>query len=293
MVPFSSWVKGLIARCAKTNETNSFTQPQTVKNGITVDSDSLTDGYKGYVKFTNNGDVSGVYGHVSATGTKSAILKAGNKKLGVGITDEGFSWTYSEHPVEDGDPHQIATYGYVEDNFEDIEESFDEVYSRLTKAEEDITGLIDLYNGLHIPLMSQTPKVTEPDKTISSAGVANALLALETRLNQVIRDTCKSIIENSIISSVNFGIPREITVSSDTLTYTPTEPGLMIIKFYRKGGRACTWYVNNVEKSVSGAGDGTVQQTYPCKADVEYKWHCDGGVSQALWIPLTFSIGEA
>ena len=130
MIPFNTWVKGLIARCAKTNETNSFTQPQTVKNGITVDSDSLTDGYKGYVKFTNNGDVSGVYGHVSATGTKSAILKAGNKKLGVGITDEGFSWTYSEHPVEDGDPHQIATYGYVEDNFEDIEESFDEVYSR-------------------------------------------------------------------------------------------------------------------------------------------------------------------
>ena len=293
MVPFSSWVKGLIARCAKTNETNSFTQPQTVKNGITVDSDSLTDGYKGYVKFTNNGDVSGVYGHVSATGTKSAILKAGSKKLGVGITDEGFPWTYSEHPVEDGDPHQIATYGYVEDNLDDIEESFDSIYSRLTQMEDDITGLINIYNGLHIPLMSQTPKATEPDKTISSTGVFNALSALETRLNQVIRETCKSIIENSIISSVNFGTPREITVSSDTLTYTPTEPGLMMIKFYRKGGRACTWYVNNVEKSVSGAGDGTVQQTYPCKANVEYKWHCDGGVSQALWIPLTFSIGEA
>ena len=293
MIPFNTWVKGLIARCAKTNETNSFTQPQTVKNGITVDSDSLTDGYKGYVKFTNNGDVSGVYGHISATGTKSAILKAGSKKLGVGITDEGFSWTYSEHPVEDGDPHQIATYGYVEDNFEDIEESFDEVYSRLTKAEEDITDLVNLYNGLHIPLMSQTPKTTEPDKTISSAGVAIALSALETRLNQVIRETCKSIIENSIISSVNFGTPREISVSGDNLTYTPTESGLMIIKFYRKGSKHCTWYVNDVEKSSSGAGDGTVQQTYPCKADVTYKWHCDGGVQQALWIPLTFSIGEA
>ena len=293
MVPFSSWVKGLIARCAKTNETNSFTQPQTVKNGITVDSDSLTDGYKGYVKFTNNGDVSGVYGHVSATGTKSAILKAGNKKLGVGITDEGFPWTYSEHPVEDGDPHQIATYGYVEDNLDDIEENFDSFNSRLTQAEDDIAGLINVFNGLHIPLMSQTPKATEPDKTISSAGVAIALSALETRLNQVIRDTCKSIIENSIISSVNFGTPREITASSDTLTYTPTEPGLMIIKFYRKGGKSCTWYVNSVEKSVSGGGDGTVQQTYPCKADIEYKWVCGGGVQQALWIPLTFNVGEA
>lgn len=293
MVPFSSWVKGLIARCAKTNETNSFTQPQTVKNGITVDSDSLTDGYKGYVKFTNNGDVSGVYGHVSATGTKSAILKAGNKKLGVGITDEGFSWTYSEHPIEDGDPHQIATYGYVQDNLDSLDTEFDSLNSRLTQAEDDIAGLINVYNGLHIPLMSQIPNATESDKTISSAGVANALSALETRLNQVIRETCKSIIENSLISSVNFGTPREITVSSDTLTYTPTEPGLMIIKFYRKGGKSCTWYVNSIEKSVSGGGDGTVQQTYPCKADIEYKWQCGGGVLQALWIPLTFSVGEA
>ena len=81
MIPFSSWVRGLIASCAKTHETNNFTQPQNIKNGITIDSDSLSDGYKGYIKFTNNGDVAGVYGHVSATGTKSVILKAGSKAL--------------------------------------------------------------------------------------------------------------------------------------------------------------------------------------------------------------------
>ena len=36
-----------------------------------------------------------------------------------------------------------------------------------------------------------------------------------------------------------------------------------------------------------------IQVQFGGKANVEYKWHCDGGVSQALWIPLTFSIGEA
>jgi len=293
MIPFSSWVRGLIASCAKTHETNNFTQPQNIKNGITIDSDSLTDGYKGYIKFTNNGDVAGVYGHVSATGTKSVILKAGSKKLGLGITDEGFPWTYCEHPVEGGDNHQIATYGYVEDQLSDVNDDIDSLHSRVTKCEDDIADLQVVVGNLQVPTLVHEAIENDFTHAISSGGVYNALTALETRINKTIAKTCKEYIENALISSVNFGTPKEISVSGDNLTYTPSEPGLMMIKFYRKGGRACTWYVNNVEKSVSGAGDGTVQQTYPCKADVEYKWHCDGGVSQALWIPLTFSIGEA
>ena len=293
MIPFSSWVRGLIASCAKTHETNNFTQPQNVKNGITIDSDSLSDGYKGYIKFTNNGDVAGVYGHVSATGTKSVILKAGSKKLGLGITDEGFPWTYCEHPVEGGDNHQIATYGYVEDQLSDVNDDIDSLHSRVTKCEDDIADLQVVVGNLQVPSLVHEAIENDFTHAISSGGVYNALTALETRINKTIAKTCKEYIENALISSINFGTPKEISVSGDNLTYTPSEPGLMMIKFYRKGGRACTWYVNNVEKSVSGAGDGTVQQTYPCKADVEYKWHCDGGVSQALWIPLTFSIGEA
>lgn len=293
MIPFSSWVRGLIASCAKTHETNNFTQPQNIKNGITIDSDSLSDGYKGYVKFTNNGDVAGVYGHVSATGTKSVILKAGSKKLGLGITDEGFPWTYCEHPVEGGDNHQIATYGYVEDQLSDVNDDIDSLHSRVTKCEDDIADLQVVVGNLQVPTLVHEAIENDFIHAISSGGVYNALTALETRINKTIAKTCKEYIENALISSINFGTPKEISVSGDNLTYTPSEPGLMMIKFYRKGGRACTWYVNNVEKSVSGAGDGTVQQTYPCKADVEYKWHCDGGVSQALWIPLTFSVGEA
>ena len=293
MIPFSSWVRGLIASCAKTHETNNFTQPQNIKNGITIDSDSLSDGYKGYIKFTNNGDVAGVYGHVSATGTKSVILKAGSKKLGLGITDEGFPWTYCEHPVEGGDNHQIATYGYVEDQLSDVNDDIDSLHSRVTKCEDDIADLQVIVGNLQVPSLVHEAIENDYIHAISSGGVYNALTALETRINKTIAKTCKEYIENALISSINFGTPKEISVSGDNLTYTPSEPGLMMIKFYRKGGRACTWYVNNVEKSVSGAGDGTVQQTYPCKADVEYKWHCDGGVSQALWIPLTFSIGEA
>ena len=293
MIPFSSWVRGLIASCAKTHETNNFTQPQNVKNGITIDSDSLSDGYKGYIKFTNNGDVAGVYGHISATGTKSVILKAGSKKLGLGITDEGFPWTYCEHPVEGGDNHQIATYGYVEDQLSDVNDDIDSLHSRVTKCEDDIADLQVVVGNLQVPTLVHEAIENDFTHAISSGGVYNALTALETRINKTIAKTCKEYIENALISSINFGTPKEISVSGDNLTYTPSEPGLMIIKFYRKGGRACTWYVNNVEKSVSGAGDGTVQQTYPCKANVEYKWHCDGGVSQALWIPLTFSIGEA
>ena len=269
MIPFSSWVRGLIASCAKTHETNNFTQPQNIKNGITIDSDSLSDGYKGYIKFTNNGDVSGVYGHVSATGTKSVILKAGSKKLGLGITDEGF--------------HQLS----------DVNDDIDSLHSRVTKCEDDIADLQVIVGNLQVPSLVHEAIENDYIHAISSGGVYNALTALETRINKTIAKTCKEYIENALISSINFGTPKEISVSGDNLTYTPSEPGLMMIKFYRKGGRACTWYVNNVEKSVSGAGDGTVQQTYPCKANVEYKWHCDGGVSQALWIPLTFSIGEA
>lgn len=293
MIPFSSWVRGLIASCAKTHETNNFTQPQNIKNGVTIDSDSLSDGYKGYIKFTNNGDVAGVYGHVSATGTKSVILKAGSKKLGLGITDEGFPWTYCEHPIEGGDNHQIATYGYVEDQLSDVNDDIDSLHSRVTKCEDDIADLQVVVGNLQVPSLVHEAIENDFTHAISSGGVYNALTALETRINKTIAKTCKEYIENALISSINFGTPKEISVSGDNLTYTPSEPGLMMIKFYRKGGRACTWYVNNVEKSVSGAGDGTVQQTYPCKANVEYKWHCDGGVSQALWIPLTFSIGEA
>jgi hypothetical protein len=99
-------------------------------------------------------------------------------------------------------------------------------------------------------------------------------------------------LENNIITSINFGTPKEKSVSGDTYTFTPEEPGIMLIKFYRKGSKHCRWYKNDTLISEAGAGDGTVIQTYPLRSGVKYKWECDGGVHQAVWIPLYFQVGE-
>lgn len=302
MIPFSSWVRGLIASCAKTHETNNFTQPQNIKNGITIDSDSLSDGYKGYVKFTNNGDVAGVYGHVSAIGTKSVILKAGNKKLGLGITDEGFPWTYCEHPVEGGDNHQIATYGYVEDQLSDVNDDIDSLHSRVTKCEDDIADLQVVVGNLQVPSLVHEAIENDFTHAISSGGVYNALTALETRINKTIAKTCKEYIENALISGINFAKTKILSKDhKTTFTYTPTEPGIIVLGWHRGGHNL---YFKQDGKEMKGnsydyigeyvnKGTGVFPITFALKAGVEYEWKADDGINYVFWTPLTFSIGEA
>lgn len=310
MVPFASWVKGLIARCAKTDETNSFTKVNTfqkspVIQGIIDMSQGPQNGNNGTVSaitFTDasNATVGSVCATYSNTEAKGMYLKVNQGKLGIEKTDENRYVTYSPTPIEEGGDNQIATYGYVQDSLDDINEDFSSIYSRLTQAEEDIAGLLSAYNGLQIPALSQTPNTTETDKAISSAGVANALSALESRLTQIIEETCRSIIESTLISSIGFTKTQIISKAhKTTFTYTPTEPGIIVIGWNRNGHNL---YFTQDGKDMKGStydyigeyvnkGVGILPLTFALTADVEYEWQADDGIDYVFWTPLTFSIG--
>lgn len=302
MVPFESWVKALINACAKVTESNIFTNVNTfqkspIVQGTIDTSQGPQNGNNGIVSAVtfadnNNAVVGSVCATYSNTEAKGMYLKVSQGKLGIEKTDEGEYVTKSPEPKDGAGNDQIVTTGYLLDCISELD--IDALLRRLVALENQVTALED--NLLqYIPTIDQVITYNSLNPVTSKA-IFNFVTNLYNGLQQQIDDKVQRALRDALannVTSINFDTPRELNVNGDTLTYTPTEPGLMIIKFYRKGGRACTWYVNNVEKSVSGAGDGTVQQTYPCKADVAYKWHCDGGVSQALWIPLTFSIGEA
>jgi hypothetical protein len=302
MIPFNTWVKGLIASCAKIRESNVFANVNTfqkspVIQGTIDTSQSPQNGNNGIVSAitfadNNNATVGSVCATYSNTEAKGMYFKTGQGKLGLEKTDEGEYVTHSPEPKDGAGNDQIVTTGYLLDCISELD--IDSLLRRLVDLENQLTALTDNLMS-YIPTVDQAITYNSLNPVTSKA-IFNFVTNLYNGLQQQIEDKVQRALRNALennITSVNFGTPREITVSSDTLTYTPTEPGLMIIKFYRKGGKSCTWYVNNVEKSVSGGGDGTVQQTYPCKADVAYKWVCGGGVQQALWVPLTFSIGEA
>lgn len=296
MIPFNTWVKGLIEACAKTRESNVFTNVNTfqkspVIQGTIDTSQGPQNGNNGIVSTVtfadnNNATVGSVCATYSNTEAKGMYLKVSQGKLGIEKTDEGKYVTYAPAPDEDGGNNQIVTTGYVNEALSELTQDTGDLKARLTQAEARITALETQLAGLD--LSTDSTVTAAGSKPVKGSGIHSFVTGLIDEVNRNLNDAIKDALENNIITSINFGTPKEISVSGDNLIYTPSEPGLMMIKFYRKGGRACTWYVNNVEKSVSGAGDGTVQQTYPCKANIEYKWHCDGGVSQALWIPLTF-----
>lgn len=300
MVPFESWVKTLINACAKRTESNIFTNVNTfqkspVVQGTIDTSQSPQNGNNGIVSTVtfadnNNAVVGSVCATYSNTEAKGMYLKVSQGKLGIEKTDEGKYVTYAPAPDEDGGNNQIVTTGYVNEALSELTQDTGDLKARLTQAEARITALETQLAGLD--LSTDSTVTAAGSKPVKGSGIHSFVTGLIDEVNRNLNDAIKDALENNIITSINFGTPKEISVSGDNLIYTPSEPGLMMIKFYRKGGRACTWYVNNVEKSVSGAGDGTVQQTYPCKANIEYKWHCDGGVSQALWIPLTFQVGD-
>ena len=300
MVPFESWVKTLINACAKLRESNIFTNVNTfqkspVIQGTLDTSQSPQNGNNGIVSAVtfadnNNAVVGSVCATYSNTEAKGMYLKVSQGKLGIEKTDEGKYVTYAPAPDEDGGNNQIVTLGYVNEALSELTQDTGDLKARLTQAEAKITALETQLAGLD--LSTDSTVTFNGTKPVKGSGIHSFVTGLINELNRNLNETIKDALENNIITSINFGTPKEKSVSGDTYTFTPEEPGIMLIKFYRKGGKACRWYKNDTLISEAGGGDGTVIQSYPLRSGVKYKWKCDGGVSQAVWIPLYFQVGE-
>ena len=300
MVPFESWVKALINACAKLRESNVFTNVNTfqkspIVQGTIDTSQSPQNGNNGIVSAVtfadnNNATVGSVCATYSNTEAKGMYFKVSQGKLGIEKTDEGKYVTYAPAPDEDGGNNQIVTVSYVNEALTDLTQDNGDLKARLTQAEAKITALETQLAGLD--LTTDSTVTFNGTKPVKGSGIYTFVNGLIDELNRNLNETIKEALENNIITSINFGTPKEKTVSGDTYTFTPEEPGIMLIKFYRKGSKHCRWYRNETLIAEAGAGDGTVIQTYPLRAGVKYKWQCDGGVYQAVWIPLYFQVGE-
>ena len=300
MIPFNTWVKGLIEACAKKVESNVFTNVNTfqkspIVQGTIDTSQGPQNGNNGIVSAVtfadnNNAIVGSVCATYSNTEAKGMYLKVSQGKLGIEKTDEGKYVTYAPAPDEDGGNNQIVTLGYVNEALSDLTQDNGDIKARLTQAEARITALETQLAGLDLSMDSTvTANGTKP---VKGSGIHSFVTGLIDELNRNLNDAIKDALENNIITSINFGTPKEKSVSGDTYTFTPEEPGIMLIKFYRKGNKHCRWYKNDTLISEAGSGDGTVIQSYPLRSGVKYKWECDGGVHQAVWIPLYFQVGE-
>lgn len=300
MVPFESWVKSLVNACAKIGKSNVFTSVNTFKKSPVIQgsintSRSPQNGNNGTVSAitfadAGNATVGSVCATYSTTEAKGMYLKVSQGKLGLEKTDEGEYVTYAPEPTYDGGDNQIVTYGFVADAFDYFQQEDDDIKDRLTQAESKITALETQLAGLDLRTLSAvTPNSTRPVKSSAIyAFVTYQINELSNNLNEMVKEA----LETNLITSINFGTPKEKSVSGDTYTFTPEEPGIMLIKFYRKGSKHCRWYKNDTLVSEAGAGDGTVIQSYPLRSGVKYKWECDGGVYQAVWIPLNFQVGD-
>ena len=300
MIPFNTWVKGLIEACAKKMESNVFTNVNTfqkspIVQGTIDTSQGPQNGNNGIVSAVtfadnNNAVVGSVCATYSNTEAKGMYLKVSQGKLGIEKTDEGKYVTYAPAPDEDGGNNQIVTLGYVNEDLSDLTQDNGDIKARLTQAEARITTLETQLAGLDLSMDSTV--TVNGTKPVKGSGIHSFVTGLIDELNRNLNDAIKDALENNIITSINFGTPKEKSVSGDTYTFTPEEPGIMLIKFYRKGSKHCRWYKNETLIAEAGAGDGTVIQSYPLRSGVKYKWECDGGVHQAVWIPLYFQVGE-
>lgn len=300
MIPFNTWVKGLIEACAKKVESNVFTNVNTfqkspIVQGTIDTSQGPQNGNNGIVSAVtfadnNNAIVGSVCATYSNTEAKGMYLKVSQGKLGIEKTDEGKYVTYAPAPDEDGGNNQIVTLGYVNEALSDLTQDNGDIKARLTQAEARITALESQLSGLDLSMDSTV--TVNGTKPVKGSGIHSFVTGLIDELNRNLNDAIKDALENNIITSINFGTPKEKSVSGDTYTFTPEEPGIMLIKFYRKGSKHCRWYKNETLIAEAGAGDGTVIQSYPLRSGVKYKWECDGGVHQAVWIPLYFQVGE-
>ena len=300
MIPFNTWVKGLIEACAKKMESNVFTNVNTfqkspIVQGTIDTSQGPQNGNNGIVSAVtfadnNNAVVGSVCATYSNTEAKGMYLKVSQGKLGIEKTDEGKYVTYAPAPDEDGGNNQIVTLGYVNEALSDLTQDNGDIKARLTQAEARITTLETQLASLDLSMDSTV--TVNGTKPVKGSGIHSFVTGLIDELNRNLNDAIKDALENNIITSINFGTPKEKSVSGDTYTFTPEEPGIMLIKFYRKGSKHCRWYKNETLIAEAGAGDGTVIQSYPLRSGVKYKWECDGGVHQAVWIPLYFQVGE-
>jgi hypothetical protein len=309
MIPFNTWVKGLIEACAKTRESNVFTNVNTfqkspVVQGTIDTSQGPQNGNNGIVSTVtfadnNNATVGSVCATYSNTEAKGIYLKVSQGKLGIEKTDEGKYVTYAPAPDEDGGNNQIVTTGYVNEALSELTQDTGDLKARLTQAEARITALETQLTGLDLSLDSAV--TAAGSKPVKGSGIHSFVTGLIDEVNRNLNDAIKDALENNIITSINFAKTKILSKDrKTTFTYTPEEAGIIVIGWHRAGHNL---YFKQDGKEMKGnsydyigeyvnKGTGVFPVTFALKAGVEYEWKADDGITYVFWTPLTFQVGE-
>lgn len=153
-VPIKLWVDKLLAKCARTDMTNTFLMPQTMSNSVTLQNNSLDlhevpsqehTGATHEVAFTDShsrplGKVQAIRTNTDATGVQ---LEVDGNTLGLQVSDEGIPTSFVNHPYPDGPANQIATMKYVADWGKYLEDYLYEVKTLLDQTRADIQTIRD------------------------------------------------------------------------------------------------------------------------------------------------------
>ena len=204
MVPFNTWVKGLIEACAKKMESNVFTNVNTfqkspVIQGTIDTSQGPQNGNNGIVSAitfadNNNATVGSVCATYSNTEAKGMYFKTGQGKLGLEKTDEGEYVTHSPEPKDGAGNDQIVTTGYLLDCISELD--IDALLRRLVALENQVTALED--NLLqYIPTVDQVITYNSLNPVTSKA-IFNFVTNLYNGLQQQINTKCKDIYNQNL-----------------------------------------------------------------------------------------------
>lgn len=306
MIPFNTWVRGLIEACAKKMESNVFTNVNTfqkspVIQGTIDTSQGPQNGNNGIVSAVtfadnNNAVVGSVCATYSNTEAKGMYFKTGQGKLGLEKTDEGEYVTHSPEPKDGAGNDQIVTTGYLLDCISELD--IDALLRRLVALENQVTALED--NLLqHIPTIDQVISYNSLNPATSKA-IFNFVTNLYNGLQQQINTKIREAIQESLISNFGFGKMQVLfKTTRKTFEYTPTESGILVLGWFREDANL---YFKQNDKNMEGAhnyigewvrkGTGDCPITFPLKQGVKYAWSCESGLNYAFWSPITFQVGE-
>ena len=310
MVPFESWVKTLINACAKIRESNIFTNVNTfqkspIVQGTIDTSQGPQNGNNGIVSAVtfadnNNAVVGSVCATYSNTEAKGMYLKVSQGKLGIEKTDEGEYVTKSPEPKDGAGNDQIVTTGYLLDCISELD--IDALLRRIVALENQVSSLTD--NLLqYIPTIDQVITYNSLNPVTSKAifnFVTNLYNGLQQQIDDKVQRALRDAVDNNV-TLINFAKTQILSKDhKTTFTYTPTEPGIIVLGWHRAGHNL---YFKQDGKEMKGnsydyigeyvnKGTGVFPVTFALKAGVEYEWKADDGINYVFWTPLTFQVGE-
>lgn len=301
MIAIKSWIERLIARCAKTNEKNTFTDTQTFSSEVDLKNNSFNSkevttsnniGNSHRVLFLdmNNNLLGSIDCYRTLSDSIGVRFTLGSKHLGFQLSDEGIATSFTEQPYESGPDNQIATIKYVTDKDSELQKEIDALTTIVREHTKQLASITETLTEINQVLLNIDDLPTKDSKNLVYSGgvysyLGTSLEEFKTWVIQYIEETLVTV------NTIGFGDVKHLAedLGDDaTYEYTPEQGGILVIR--GRTGYNLDIYIDNVltyEDLSNGGEHGSDSHTIPVKAGVKYK--IEGHIADVWFAPLKFT----